>query len=1147
MAKNEPDKFQKAAINIDINSVVSAGAGSGKTSVLSERFCHLVMDKGYKVEEILTLTFTKEATVEMSSRIFKALREHNSPEAANFYKANIKTIDSYCSSVAKTGAHLYGISPDFAQSDDLYEAIKQMALPFLLEHRDNIAIKTFVNTKEYEKKAQEIFVNPIIENSTVSEPIDFRKSLDYQIETIIEAWNENRKKAGKIMETLSSAFHAFEGNKSTQLYKNLEENFRELELPGTHPLTKDEILNADTLLQDAFISYLEHFYMRKPTGNNTEEIADCIEKIKEVLPVLQSIRNFSSAMHLTLSLIPLMEEFQQKVNDFKRSTGMLSFKDIASLAMCILRDYPELRQLEKSKYKAIMIDEFQDNNSQQRDLLFMLSEKNERMEKGIPSVENLSPDKLFFVGDEKQSIYRFRGADVSVFRGLSRDFKDGNLSMTTNYRSQPALIASFNTIFGGYKYPPEKQNQIVQTSVFYNEKMEQTLTKCGNFIPDYEAVYHEVTMPEAMEKSLSEMSKSQKEEVFKPHIHFALYSETDFEEGFVTEEEAEAKWVAEKISYLISEENYKPEEIAIISRDYKNQSRYERALLSQGIPYNTAAVTGFFSDGPVNDIISVLRLCVYPNDTLSYAQLLRSPLMNLSVPETEVILSQKMPLFEADISFLSEKARTRFEKIKDVFPEIKKIAAEGSLTKAVTYLWYNLGYRYETMWNQTVELYGKMYDLIFELCRQSEQKNMTLSEFVDSLRTYLDQSKRLENLNIPLEQVPGVHLMTIHKSKGLEFKVVFICDTQKKTGNDSNSEALYASPEYGITLNSPGEKNYFYEIIKKENKCMQSAELRRLTYVALTRAKEQLYITNAKYKTDPNAESKYAPNAESLPETIWNILEPFYNHYMLNESEDKAEKPFDVVFIEPQPRDSEKVSGFRKNTLEEKIFLLKNNPYSETEIFEKEEIESKYILPSQLHQPDEETGLKKEINIECPYPEITEIVESSDGKFGYNDFGTIAHLYMESFIKKTEPVIPEKIISGLEDNKKAIEKIKTICTRMKEKFASSKIGKEAENSEWYKAEYEFRSVLGKKIVKGVIDLVFKDKENNYTIVDYKTNQEIDESIYINQLAAYRMAVAEMLNIENPDKIRCILYYLRYGEEVDISEKCSKADILSLVK
>ena len=339
------------------------------------------------------------------------------------------------------------------------------------------------------------------------------------------------------------------------------------------------------------------------------------------------------------------------------------------------------------------------------------------------------------------------------------------------------------------------------------------------------------------------------------------------------------------------------------------------------------------------------------------------------------------------------------------------------------------------------------------------------------------------------------------------------------------------------------------ELVKKENDSMQAAELRRLTYVALTRAKEQLFITNAEYIPDPDAESKYAPGGANCPKTVWNILEPFYNHYLTDEYVNKIQKPFDIESIEPQPRETHVESQFRRNTQEEKILLLEEleneNPYNTSEKICLEEVESKYILPSKLHKADEETGIKKESLSNCPYPEITEIVECSSGKFGYNDFGTIAHSFMEAFINGTEPVIPEHNISGLEDNKKAIDEIKKICTRMKEDFASSKIGQEAKNSKWHKAEYEFRSSLGKKIVKGVIDLIFSDNDNNCTIVDYKTNQEIEPDLYVEQLAVYRQAAADMLNIENPEKIRCVLYYLRYGKEVDISEKCSKTELLEL--
>ena len=100
------DENQKKAITVSRNAVVSAGAGSGKTTVLAERFSYLVTEKHYNADQILTLTFTKKATVEMSDRIYKVLKKKAPEQAAQFFKSNIKTLDSYCNSVAKTGAHL---------------------------------------------------------------------------------------------------------------------------------------------------------------------------------------------------------------------------------------------------------------------------------------------------------------------------------------------------------------------------------------------------------------------------------------------------------------------------------------------------------------------------------------------------------------------------------------------------------------------------------------------------------------------------------------------------------------------------------------------------------------------------------------------------------------------------------------------------------------------------------------------------------------------------------------------------------------------------------------------------------------------------------------------------------------------------------
>ncbi|MDO4507127.1 MAG: UvrD-helicase domain-containing protein, partial [Spirochaetales bacterium] len=512
MAETKFDAYQTNAINARKNSVVSAGAGSGKTTVLAERFSSLVLDPKQKVgvDQILTLTFTKKATVEMSARIYKVLKKHAPEKAADFFKANIKTLDSYCNSVAKMGCHYYGISPDFTQDDDqIRGTVYAMALPYILEHRDNETIKALVSADNFDSIANQLFVEPILSASTVAEPIDFDRMLQKQVTVIVEKWNSIVHEINDAIVEMEKMFNNLgEVNKGSKAYIEFDSVFgpgSAVDIPEPLEITSLDIESCNVKKIEDYVLAIEKIASLKKPGNakGLKEITPTLNELKDYFySYLSQYFNFIYGYKMTLGILPLLKDFQDKVNAYKRSSGILSFKDISNMAKCILRDFPEIRQIEKDRYKFIMIDEFQDNNSDQRDMLFMLAEKKSRKEAGIPSVDELEKEKLFFVGDEKQSIYRFRGADVSVFNALSKDFTEGNLTMSTNYRSDSALIKGFNTIFGGYDYPlsaaPLKSEEETMPaeipSAFFNEH-----SKYENDIPEYEAKYKEVLLPEAKE------------------------------------------------------------------------------------------------------------------------------------------------------------------------------------------------------------------------------------------------------------------------------------------------------------------------------------------------------------------------------------------------------------------------------------------------------------------------------------------------------------------------------------------------------------------------------------------------------------------------------------------------------------------------
>ncbi|MCR4940196.1 MAG: UvrD-helicase domain-containing protein [Treponemataceae bacterium] len=1179
------DIDQMAAIKARLNSVVSAGAGSGKTTVLSERFLNLIQENGYSADKILTLTFTKKATVEMSSRIYKVLKRSAPEQAALFNKANIKTLDAYCNYVAKLGAHFYGISPDFKTDKSLLrEEIEAVSLPFILKYRDNPGIKYLAGTSPLDDLCSELFVEPMLNYSNIAEPIDFESCVNRQVDEVLEEWASCSHKMENALQSFIRAVNQFEGNKAAATFKKLEtaaELAEGMEIPL---LTRKDIESGDVSPIEEYIKgLLAGFTFRKP-GNmkNAEEICEILDEIKKLLEILPSLYDYISTFYIIKSLIPLYVEFQDMVCDIKRSSGILGFSDISNMALCVLRDYPEIRLVEKRKYKAIMIDEFQDNNSDQRDMLYLLAEREDRMERSIPRVSELCPDKLFFVGDEKQSIYGFRGADVSVFRNLSSQFQDGNLFMYTNYRSHPALIAAFNTIFGGAEYPVSGKPATVDAlpSVFFSDV--KSAIPATN-VPPYEAVYHNALVPASKIKEID--TKEKLSEAYQPHVHFAFQKKVDNkdnkmdEKAFMLDAEAVAEWVARKIEELMKrpEDPVNPSDIAILLPKIKSQMLFERTFLRHGIPYNTEVAVDVFSDGPFTDMTAYINLCVNPEDKSSYAQVLRSPFVNLSLMDMEKILALHGVFPDQDFSFLGQ-SRERFQAAAAFYRRIAESCLYEPLTKTVSRLWYDSGYRYETMWNHSVEMFSKQYDLIFELARQGENNNMNIAAFADCLNQYKEKDSRLEDMDIPLEQSDGVKIMTIHKSKGLEFDVVFLCDSESG-GVYEKDDKIRFSKEYALTVkaSSSGKegdsKNYFFIKVKQEKINKKNAELRREAYVALTRAKKELFITHGKYSSKGYEDdySKYCPGTKKQMTAVFEPLSYIFSFYMEAQGELLLPAsgncaPFDVEEIPFYPRKEQLDRSGRKNTLQDKgrlvEYLWNVRPYDKAELIKLELPERKYTNPSHLHESDDETlradkkenSFSLEIDKSLPYWEIGEIVlstlpakadngETPEPKFSFANFGTIAHAYMEAAITGKEPVISEREWAGLENRKKAIETVKSICGEMAAVFGKSELGSEVAacmaSKRFIKAEYSFRSRLSKSILKGTIDLVFENPDGSFTIVDYKTNQSIKPELYYLQLASYRQAVAAMLGVKDVSSIRCLLYYLRFGKTVDITEKCGE--------
>ncbi|MDR1836292.1 MAG: UvrD-helicase domain-containing protein [Treponema sp.] len=887
---NRPDlnKEQKKAAFCTGNAVVSAGAGSGKTMVLANRFAWLLTEKGYEVDEILTLTFTKKAAAQMFGRIYSLVSEIAEKETGlkherarralgNFIHARIQTLDSYSASLVKQCAHRYGISPGFQIDEERCREITlEVSYPFLIAHRHHPAIERLYYGNRPDGIVGNILANVLFNYCHIDKPVNFTANIKTQFDIICVEWEKHREKLKTILNEIEC--HIFKNNELLPAIVPIMEKYKKdnIDIPDSSAIREyfDQLLNApsETLIEEAeshpiqetfvlllyFLASINNLSLRegKRSGNPVKEN---VKQIRELLDPVSSLIISCMQAALNLSVMPLLAELQSRYMYKKRAEGVLTFRDVANLSRTILIEQEDIRQSEKESFKAIMIDEFQDNNELQKDMLFLLAEKLDVINKGVPPAEDLCSGKLFFVGDEKQSIYLFRGADVSVFRRLKDELKTADLPLTINYRSAPQLIGAFNAIFGGGNCDPEgKAPLFVFPSVFAPspDRLEKPVSQP---LPLYEASYAPLKAENNYSGNLTLciLNKSADD----------TEDESGEKKACLSADENEARFAAEKIRQLLDEktetggQKYQGNDIAILLRARTSQYYFEKHLRLLDIPCNCEDINDLFYGGLVNDIMSVLRLAAHPLDSAAYAEMLRSPFAGLSLSGTALCLSffcnekeASEPFNDMPLAYLDEADREKYCCGQKIYTTICKRAESETISSLVSELWYKEGYRYETEWNPQTNIYRELFDYLFHLAAKADAGNKGLASFTDSMRSFRDSGSRLSDIDIPLERPSAVHLMTIHKSKGLEFPVVFLCGCGKKSQTDSCDD-VYFSDEAGVVFSSPAppacrpisgkRNNYFWQRANRETKRKRTAELRRLLYVGMTRAEKELYITGS--------------------------------------------------------------------------------------------------------------------------------------------------------------------------------------------------------------------------------------------------------------------------------------------------------------
>ena len=1211
---NTLDDEQKKAVTLAANGAVAAGAGSGKTKVLASRYIWLVVEKNLKVEEILTLTFTNKAVSEMYSRIYRYLLEQPDNRAkdalTNFHKARISTLDAFSANIARTAAVRYGISPDFTSGESaLRDLAREAALRFVLDHRENSAIRTLLSDYKIRKLAEEIFARPILKYSSISSPLELDEHLFSQRESLLKVWAAKTRVLSLLTDNIVQDLHELAAkNKSGSLTKSLGKILLESQppsLPDIQPLlectlgyedlafSSGGLDNGESLSRvrsgiktyfDYYLSIVEISLAGK-YGEDYQPLLESLKNLKAkggLFEELEAIANNALNFALCREVFSLIKKFQEEFNAKKRETGFLSFYDIARLAVDALKDHPDIRKVYKDSLRVIMVDEFQDNNSLQRDLIYLLAENAGRAEKGMPSLSQLEENRMFYVGDEKQSIYRFRGADVSVFRSLTGDLAGQGIELLHNYRSRPGLITAFNHIFEKIFCPGEQD------------------------APVYEAKYTHIK-PAEVPAAESDPGDNKDPRDQGPLARFCFLNgeglPEDDAEG-IKSHDLEAAFIAEKIRDMVKGGEEIPKrtdkgirwekcdwgDFAVLERAYTHQSSLEKYFREFAVPYNTDRPSGLFNEAPILDLRAYLRLLVYPEDRLAYAALIRSPFTRLSDRALAVCMlaGETEPFAWENESLIPEEERELYQSARERYRYFREASRTLPVTELITKLWYEEAYRYETLWTESAQVYENLFDLFFSLASESDSQGKSLAEFIEYLEDVINREEKPDDKDIPGEGESGVRIMTIHKSKGLEFPVVFIFGCASAGNSKGKVDLATYHEKFGLILDIPQAEelpfggNHFRDVFLEEEKAKDNAELKRLLYVAMTRAESRLFLTFTLAGQTQGEKKNWDSSREEFNEDVIRR-----RLRQLEESAEGKKETFLKLLLKVLPdcppslctlevipvlsrddisrrarRDADGGEGDFKAMVQRtsvsaqrKAALAAAPFYAEAEVLPEGKARPLSIAASRLGKSDDERAAfsqSERQSVQGPLSSspLDELLEKNG--ISAMDFGSLVHAILESCLdtagldslsrerEKGQPfLIPPGILAKLEDEKSR-ESITAFAEDLADNFLTSDLGKRCIASPRRESEFPVVTsavIDGRPIaITGKIDLLFIE-ENEVVVVDFKTDKTENPEEHYTQLAAYCQAAGDIFG----KPASAWLYYLRSGNALNVTGEIRPID------
>jgi ATP-dependent helicase/nuclease subunit A len=763
---------QRAAVEATGEVFVSAGAGTGKTTVLVERFVRAVCEQGLDVESVLVITYTRKAAGELRARIRAALHARGRHDLARRLDgAWISTIHGFCSRLLRAHPFPVGIDPRFRELDDEHGAV-------IRGEAFERALASFCAARDSER---------------------LRLLATY-------GGNGLRRMLTGVYETLRSAGRdlKLELGEQAGVADRLAELKAAAHLLAADPdVTENQLASANAAL--ALGSNPEQLLdLELPaSGDRAAEFRAARDRLQQA--ALEELAARDSEL-----LQELLDLFAAEYAAAKQRESALDFEDLQLLARDLLRDDAHVRETEQLRFTAIMVDEFQDTNRLQCEVVDLLIGAGLRPA-GAAAGQGFVKD-VFFVGDEFQSIYGFRHADVAVFRDR-REAAEQRLPLSRNYRSRPQVLAAVNHLFAeefGDGYQP--------------------LAASGDFA----------------------------DPVFGHPVELLVSDKRTYREAGSGWREGEAQAIARRVAELVETGAAAPGEIVLLFAAGTDAERYESALRERGLPTYRATGRGYFGQQQVVDLLSYLRLLHNRYDDEALATVLASPFVGVSNDAlvlvrrhagrrplyTGIERSLPDPLSEVD-GRLVRAFKQRYERLAAASAHLP---LERLCEEIVSAHDYDLAVL--AQWDGK-RRYANLRKLMRLARSYEELRGPDIDGFVRFIRD--QQAVGASQLEAVSEEegADAVRLLTIHAAKGLEFKVVIVADAGRDmAGAPSTDEILVGTDgSFGFRVIDPksGKRTgvFRYEDVREAEKREDRAERLRLYYVAMTRAIDRLIVSGA--------------------------------------------------------------------------------------------------------------------------------------------------------------------------------------------------------------------------------------------------------------------------------------------------------------